>query len=184
MHDLMKIKKYYGENMMHLCRELFPTLLEQDGLLLSILESKFIHSKYLYDDIVESDSIEKFRDYIYSLIGKKQELPDTLKTPKELLEEAGYILHECHNEDDIQFFVGYYDYDEELCTFNGGRLEQCHVFFAVKKNVDEINRWDFTNPQREDEYGKGAGKCDRCVGRRESGYSKSNSNRNHWSLGI
>lgn len=48
--------------MMHLCRELFTTLLEQDGLLLSILESKFIHSKFLYDDIVESDSIEKFRD--------------------------------------------------------------------------------------------------------------------------
>ena len=28
------IKKYYGENMMHLCRKLFPTILEKKGLLL------------------------------------------------------------------------------------------------------------------------------------------------------
>ena len=153
MYDLMKIKKHYGENMMYLCRELFPTLLEQEVLLFSILESKFVHSKFLYDDIVNSNSIEKFKDYIHSIGTKKQKRIETSKTPKELLEEAGYILHECHTEDDIQYFVGYYDYDEELCTFNGGRLETCHVFFALKKNVDEINRWDFTNPERQDEYG-------------------------------
>ena len=153
MYDLMKIKKYYGENMMYLCRELFPTLLEQKGLLFSILESKFVHSRFLYDDIVNTNSIEKFKDYIYSVGNRNQKRVTTQKTPTELLEEAGYTLYECHNEDDIQRFIVYYDYDEELCTFNGGRLEDCHVFFAVKKNVDDINRWDFPNPQREDEYG-------------------------------
>lgn len=40
-----------------------------------------------------------------------------------------------------------------LCTFNGGRLNRCYVFFAVKKNVDKILRPNFSNPQRQDEYG-------------------------------
>lgn len=31
MDDLKQIKNKYGENMMHLCRELFPTILESDG---------------------------------------------------------------------------------------------------------------------------------------------------------
>ena len=34
--ELKRIKKLYGENFMHLCRELFPTLLEQEGLLTEI----------------------------------------------------------------------------------------------------------------------------------------------------
>ena len=38
MDDLKLIKKYYGENMMHLCRTLFPTILETKGLLFSLLE--------------------------------------------------------------------------------------------------------------------------------------------------
>ena len=41
MDDLKMIRKYYGEGMMHLCRELFSTLLETPGLLYSLLESKF-----------------------------------------------------------------------------------------------------------------------------------------------
>ena len=54
MNDLIKIKKYYGENMMHLCRELFPTILEQENLLFSLLDNNFAHSKFLYDDIIEN----------------------------------------------------------------------------------------------------------------------------------
>ena len=41
-----------------------------------------------------------------------------------------------------------------LCTIhNRRRLERCHVFFAVKKNVEEIYRYNFKNPKRQDEYG-------------------------------
>ena len=50
--DLKDIKKYYGENMMHLCRELFPSLLEQEGLLFRIISDHFDYSKLLYDDII------------------------------------------------------------------------------------------------------------------------------------
>ena len=35
--DLKLIKKHYGEKMMHLCRELFPTILERNGLLFKLL---------------------------------------------------------------------------------------------------------------------------------------------------
>lgn len=39
-YDLKMIKKYYGEDMAHLCRELFPTLLEKEGLLLNLIEGE------------------------------------------------------------------------------------------------------------------------------------------------
>ena len=153
MNDLIKIKKYYGENMMHLCRRLFPTLLEQEGLLFSLLDKNFDHSKFLYDDIVYEGLEDNFKNYIYSLVDIDQEEIITDKTPQELLEEAGYILYECHTEEEIQKFKKYYEPNEQLCTFNGGRLNSCYVFFAVKKDIDSIKRENFINPERQDEYG-------------------------------
>lgn len=65
--DLKLIKKYYGENMMHLVRDLFPTILENEGKLFELINSKYAHSKSLYGDIVNSGLEEKFKSYIYSL---------------------------------------------------------------------------------------------------------------------
>ena len=151
--DLKKIKKKYGEDMMHLCRELFPTILETEGLLYSILSKKFAPSKHLYDDITYSFMEEEFKSLIFSEIDVEKKEVSVEKTPAELLKEAGYILYECNTEEDIQKFKKYYAENEELCTFRGGRLERCHVFFAVKENVDEIKREDFDEPNRQDEYG-------------------------------
>ena len=131
--DLIKIRKYYGENMMHLCRSLFPTLLETDNLLFNLIESNFAHSRYLYDDIIEDKMIEEFKNYIYSLVDVEKEEIEVIKTPKELLDEAGYVLYECKTEEDIQKFKKYYAKREELCTFQGGRLDYCHVFFCCKE---------------------------------------------------
>jgi hypothetical protein len=38
-------------------------------------------------------------------------------------------------------FKKYYKSEEELCTFNnpGERLKKNHVFWIIKKNIDEIN---------------------------------------------
>ena len=69
------------------------------------------------------------------------------------MNEAGYNLFECTTEEEIQRFRKYYAKGEELCTFNGNRLKTNRVFFAVKKNVDEIIRENFPNPKREDLYG-------------------------------
>ena len=154
--DLKIIKKKYGENMMHLCRDLFSTLIDiKPGLLSQILLSKFNPSKHLYYDITENLLENSFRSYIYSFVDEnifKKEIVAN-KTTSELMKESGYTLYECKSEEDIQLFKKYYYEGEELCTFKGNRLNKCYVFFAVKDNADKLNREDFTNPKREDEYG-------------------------------
>ena len=134
MDDLKIIKKKYGEKMMHLCRELFPSLLETPGLLSNLLLKHFEPSRFLYDDIINQKMVEEFKNFIYTFIDveKENKILET-KSPKELLSEAGYDLYECKTEEDIQYFKKYYKPEEELCTFRGGRLDTCDVFFAVKK---------------------------------------------------
>lgn len=152
--DLRIIKKLYGENMMHLCRKTFPTILEQPGLIVELMLKLFEPSRFLYDDIITNNLVEDFRDYVYShLKQEEKERIITNKTPKQLLSEAGYILYECKTEKDVQSFKKYYQPDERLCTFKEERTKICYVFFAVKKNVEEIKRENFPNPKREDEYG-------------------------------
>ena len=128
-------------------------------------------SRELYDDLTSRDLTAEFKNYVYSQAnvenkyGKKTNL-----SPEELMDRAGYILYpECQTEKDIQSFRHYYyrgeptpkytggtpayREGEELCTFNGGRLNTCRVWFAVRKDVDKIKRKDFKNPRREDDYG-------------------------------
>lgn len=153
--DLINIKDKYGEKMMHLCRKLFSTLLEDDGKLFELMSEHFSYSRYLYDDIVNNSLENNFKNYIYSLIKseEKDELIEIDKTPFELLDDVGYQLYECKCEEDIQSFKRYYASEEGLCSFRGGRLDTCYVFFAVKKDVDSIKREDFINPMRQDLYG-------------------------------
>ncbi len=152
--ELKAIKKIYGEQMMHLCRTCFPTILEKPGMLLSILGKNLAQTHSLAPDIYAKNLEEEFKDWVYSFIDVEREYePVTTESPFELMDEAGYILFECKSEEEIQSFKKYYEPDEELCTFNGGRLNRCHVFFAIKKNVDEIKRENFPNPKRQDEYG-------------------------------
>ena len=151
--ELKKIKKLYGEEFMHYCRQYFPIILEEEGELLKILQSIFAgNSKIKFEYFEEKEVLS---DYIYEKYEKEDnaEEIDTEKTPYELLDELGYDLYECKTEDEIQSFKKYYYPGEELCTFNGGRLKHCICFFAVKKNVDDIKREDFPEPEREDEYG-------------------------------
>jgi len=153
--DLKIIKNKYGEKMMHLCREMFPTILEQPLVLSKILLDHFEPTRFLYDDIVNEEIEDEFKSYIYQIFDSnfREEKINEGKTPFELLDEAGYTLYECKTEEDIQNFKKYYSKGEELCTFNGDRLKRCYVFFAVKKDVDEIRREDFPNPERQDKYG-------------------------------
>jgi len=153
--DLIKIKDKYGEKMMHLCRKLFSTILEEEGKLFKLLSLHFAYCKYLYDDIVNNKLEDIFKNYIYSLYQDNMGIDRFIdnRNPYELMSLAGYNLYECKCEDDIQSFRRYYDPKENLCTFRGGRLRKCFVFFAVKKNVDEIKRDNFKNPYRQDLYG-------------------------------
>ncbi|MBR5369778.1 MAG: hypothetical protein IK137_00570 [Bacilli bacterium] len=154
--DLVLIKRHYGEKMMHLCRELFPEVLEKEGLLYKTLINSFFPSRSLCDDIINNQAENKFKKYILFKTGYFRESEVVVKngkTPQELLSEAGYDLYECKTEEDVQSFKKYFAPGEELCTFRGGRLNRAYVFFAVKKNVDEIKRKNFKKPKRQDEYG-------------------------------
>lgn len=153
--ELKKIKRAYGEKFMHLCRKFFPTILEQEGELYEILTNLFSDNcKTLYEDITSEEKELEFKKLVFSKYDKIDETyVETNKSPYELLDEAGYILYECHSEEEIQKFRRYYYPGEELCTFRGDRLNECVVFFAVKKDVDSIKREDFKNPKRQDQYG-------------------------------
>jgi hypothetical protein len=159
MDDLKFLKKHYGEKFSHICRELFPTILENEGVLSKLISDNFSPSRSLYDDLKESGELENFKNFIYSIFDLKREEKEiensNISTPEELLDQAGYILYpECQTEKEIQAFRKYYRKYEELCTFRWrGRLNTCRVWFAVKKNVDEIKRENFINPKRQDEYG-------------------------------
>ena len=152
--DLKIIKKKYGENMMKLCRELFPTILEQEGLLSQTMLEHFEPSHELYNDIMGNDLSGDFKNYICNIIEISEQIKEEVnKTPEELLASVGYDLYECSSEEEIQQFKKYYREDERLCTFRGDRLDKCYVFFAIKKNAQKIKREDFEKPQRQDLYG-------------------------------
>ena len=156
--ELKRIKKIYGERFKNLCRDMFPDILEKEGTLLPILEKFFSHNcNSLYQSITENSLTTNFRDLIYSRLEEKAEQKEqtveVTKTPYEILDEAGYNLYECKTEKDIQSFRKYYDPSEVLCTiYNGGRLATRDCFFAVRKDVDEIRRENFTNPEKQDAY--------------------------------
>lgn len=159
-YDLKHIKKHYGEEMMHLCRELFPNILEDEGALSKILDNTFAYSKNLGEDILSSGKKYELKSYIYNQYDNRfEEKTETDKSPEELMKEAGYTLYpECETEEELQSFKKYWASGEELCSFKKGnlRLNFCRVWFAIKDNIEEIRREDFTKPMREDEYGTSA----------------------------
>ena len=62
--DLKIIKKKYGEKMMHLCRNMFPTILEEEGLLSKLLLEHFEPSHDLYNDL------EKYSSTLFKIYSK------------------------------------------------------------------------------------------------------------------
>ena len=156
LNDLKKIKKEYGENMSHMCRELFPSILESDGLLYHILQTHFAKSKHLYEDIINEDKKYQFKNYIYFLYDEmmgRSYNDENNKSVIELLKEKGYTLYECKTNEDIHKFRKYYASGEELCTFRDpNRINNHYIFFIVREGVDKLNRSTFTSPKREDDY--------------------------------
>ena len=151
--DLEKIKKVYGEDFAHLCRSLFPTLLEKEGLLFQLISDSFAPSHNLYKDL--SKNTVFLTNLIYSKLPGNKNTKHKNKlgeTPQQLLKKAGYTLYECKTQDEILAFKKYYAHGEELCTFRDQRLNTAKVFFIVKDNADKLKRDKFTHPEREDDY--------------------------------
>lgn len=153
-YDLDLLKKKYGERFAKLCRNLFPSLLEKEGLLWGIVSENFAETKFLYEDIKAADAEVEFKKYLYSFMETKQRETVAVQKPTALMKLAGYSLQKCETNKDIQFFKKYYKQKEELCTFNDNERINTHlVFFAVKDNVEKIKRENFSKPLRQDEYG-------------------------------
>ena len=162
--EYKRIKKLYGEKFAKLCRELFPQILEKEGILTKILEENFAkNSRTLGEDIIESDIrfnvVETFKEMIFGEYDKiresknREEEGEEERTPYEILDNVGYDLYECQTEEDIQSFKKYYAPGEVLCTIScGGRLNRRYCFWAIKKDVDEIKREYFVDPKKSDEY--------------------------------
>ncbi len=152
-NELKQIKKIYGEDTMKLCRTLFPTILEHEGLLSNILAEHFAPTKFLAKEIIKEDKVNEFKNYIYGFYNTADNLITVDENPTDLMKKAGYTLYECHTEEEIQDFKKYYYQGEEICTFHGNRLGKFYVFFAIKDNAEELIRENFHKPRREDEYG-------------------------------
>jgi len=163
-NDLKFIKKYYGEQMAYLCRELFSTIIDNHpGELSEILKEIFEPNHFIYDDLMryeatEMEIINNFKNYVFARYEhrhkKCDDVFDVCLNPEELLRQVGYTLYECKSEEDIRKFRKYYTDKEMLCTFtNGNRLRRCYVYFAVKDGAEKLKRSDFVNPERQDEYG-------------------------------
>ena len=159
MEEYKILKRKYGEAFAKFCRQNFPTILEEDGRLSEILESRFTPSHYLFEDIVSQSKEANFKDYIMWLFLQNEEdksgaheFIDVPPTPEELMAKAGYDLFQCETNGDVLSFKKYWRQDEALCTFNDpSRIQHYNIFFAVKKGATEIKPSE--NPKRQDKYG-------------------------------
>ena len=151
------IKKRYGEAFAQYCRTNFSDLMDK-GILYSILSSSFDECKFLHEDVVKFKVEHEFKAFIYGkaiCMQEKMEDREDIESPEVLMKKAGYILKKCTTEEEMASYIPYYREDELLCSFREmeDRLATNDVFFAVKENVDEIKRENFTSPKRQDEYG-------------------------------
>lgn len=153
--DFKILKKNYGERFAKLCRYLFPTILEEKGVLSNLILSKFAPSRFLYEDLVNNYATDRFKNFIYSFYIKANDVHNQItETPEQLFDKAGYTLYKCETDEDVHTFEKYFEENEKLCTFHDpNRIKTHTIFFAVKKNVNEIKRENFSKPRRQDEYG-------------------------------
>lgn len=92
--------------------------------------------------------------YLVSL--KNVDIPEekTIKSPFELLYEAGYHAEYADTLEKQNNIYKYFAKNEELCTFGDeNRHKNYYIINAVKFNADEIKRENFLTPNREDDYG-------------------------------
>lgn len=97
---------------------------------------------------------EPILPYLSSLKEIKIKEQPVTKTPYELLDEAGYNAYYADTLEKQNAIRPYFAIGEELCTFHDpARFKHFYIINAVKKNVDQIKRSDFKEPNRQDAYG-------------------------------
>ena len=97
---------------------------------------------------------EPVMQYLISLKGVQIEEQSVHMDPIKLLSHAGYDAYVADTLQRQNAIKKYFAPGEELCTFDDPhRFEKYFIINAVRKDVDQIRRKDFTNPKREDKYG-------------------------------
>ena len=97
---------------------------------------------------------EPLMNYLVSLKDVKIEEHAVHQHPHDLLDKAGYNAYYADTLEKQNWPKQFYAPGEELCTFRDPeRYKKYHIVVAIKKNVKDIKRENFSNPQREDEYG-------------------------------
>ncbi len=95
----------------------------------------------------------------------------------EIADSAGYRLLKCKTFADYKHLKKYYAKGEALCKFNDDRTKDYFIFWLVHKEIDNIRREDFKNPQRQDAYGTSCMSVD--IARNGSGFIKICNRYNH-----
>ena len=140
-------------------KTMFDIIKKQNG-------ERFAKAIRAYDngifDIPDLDKIVKFAgresevlmDYLISLKDVKIEEHGVHQHPFDLLSKAGYNAYYADTLEKQNWPKQFYAKGEELCTFSDpDRYKNYHIIVAIKKNVKDIKRENFTHPMLEDVYG-------------------------------
>ncbi len=97
---------------------------------------------------------EPIMNYLVSLKQVRIEEMAVHMDPVMLLKKAGYDAYVADTLQKQNAIKKYFARGEELCTFNDPyRFENYYIINAVHENAEKLNRADFDDPKREDEYG-------------------------------
>ena len=159
--ELRYIKNKYGQRFMTFCKEELSDVLEIEGVLQNILDSKFANNgKTLNEDIKDEAFRDSLREHIYFeknlKYPNKEEMDDEYldMSPFELMEKNEYELKEVRKKEDLEEYMQYYPKEdrEELRREIEGYMNMQNIFFAKKYDIDDIYRQN--PPRRDDKYGK------------------------------
>lgn len=137
-----KIKKHNGEAFAQELRNYHNGLLEIDGI----------------DQIVRHAGRDAsvLLPYLMGLLTSNDDVAvQNPQDPFTLLDQAGYDAFYADTLERQNSIQKYFQPGELLCTFNDcARYSEYHIVHAIKKDVDQIKRSDFTGrEQRQDAYG-------------------------------
>jgi len=100
------------------------------------------------------EDAESILQYLISLKDIKIEEIVKPKDPFKLLKEAGYNAFYADTLEKQNSIKYLYKPDEAICTFNDKhRYENYYIINCVHENAENLDRSDFENPKRQDEYG-------------------------------
>ncbi len=145
VYDL--IKRQNGEKFARSIRDFDSRLFEIENILQIV--------KYAGRD---AEPILSFLSGLINL--DKEEKQEKVEDPIYLLNQAGYNAFVVNTLEEKNSIEKYYfvdkdkRIDERICTLRDpSRHEFYYIVHAIKDGAENLNRLDFTNPERQDEYG-------------------------------